>query len=154
MTNTVSESTLLPILEIAILFDVNIRELDTDYVSELMQAQIEYGESDWQTHWKEKPKINQDGILFSGFHTITAAKRNFGNDHEVSFQIVEGDPYLLAACENAVHGKRRTSADKRAAVLRWLQNDEGRQWTDSHIAKHCHVSDFLVIGNLCKMDSR
>ena len=144
MTNTVSESTILPISEIAILFEVNIRELDTDYVSELMQAQIEYGESDWQTHWKEKPKINQDGILFSGFHTITAAKRNFGNDHEVSFQIVEGDPYLLAACENAVHGKRRASADKRAAVLRWLQNDEGRQWTDSHIAKQCHVSDFLV----------
>ena len=144
MTNTVSESTILPISEIALLADVNIRELDTDYVSELMQAQFEYGESHWQTHWKEKPKINQDGILFSGFHTITAAKRNFGNDHEVSFQIVEGDPYLLAACENAVHGKRRTSADKRAAVLRWLQNDEGRQWTDSHIAKQCYVSDFLV----------
>ncbi len=144
MTNTVSESTILPISEIAILFDVNIRELDTDYVSELMHAQFEYGESHWQTHWKEKPKINQDGILFSGFHTITAAKRNFGNDHEVSFQVVEGDPYLLAACENAVHGKRRTNADKRAAVLRWLQDDEGRQWTGSHIAKQCHVSDSLV----------
>ena len=144
MTNTVSESTILPISEIAILFEVNIRELDTDYVSELMQAQFEYGESHWQTHWKEKPKINQDGVLFSGFHTITAAKRNFGNDHEVSFQVVEGDPYLLAACENAVHGKRRTNADKRSAVLRWLQDDEGRQWTDSHIAKQCHVSDFLV----------
>ena len=144
MTNAVSESTILPISEITILFDVNIRELDTDYVSELIQAQFEYGESHWQAHWKEKPKINQDGILFSGFHTITAAKRNFGNEHQVSFQVVEGDPYLLAACENAVHGKRRTNADKRAAVLRWLQDDGGRQWADSHIAKQCHVSDFLV----------
>ena len=144
MTNTVSDSTAFPISEIAILSDVNIRELDADYVSELMQVQIEYGESHWQTHWKEKPKINQDGVLFSGFHTITAAKRNFGNDHEVSFQVVEGDPYLLAACENASHGKRRTNADKRVAVLRWLQDNEGRQWTDSHIAKQCYVSDFLV----------
>ena len=42
------------------------------------------------------------------------------------------------------NGKRRTNADKRSAVLRWLQDDEGRQWTDSHIAKQCHVSDFLV----------
>ena len=122
MTNTVSDGTTFPISEVAILSDVNIRELDADYVSELMQVQIEYGESHWQTHWKEKPKINQDGVLFSGFHTITAAKRNFGNDHEVSFQVVEGDPYLLAACENAAHGKRRTNADKRAAVLRWLQD--------------------------------
>ena len=144
MTHTVSESTILPISEITLRLDVNIRELDTDYVGELMEAQSEYGESHWQTHWKEKPKINQDGILFSGFHTITAAKRNFGNAHEVDFQVVEGDPYLLAACENAVHGKRRTNADKRAAVLRWLQDDEGQQWTDSHIAKQCHVSDFLV----------
>ena len=72
MTNTVSEITILPISEITIRSDVNIRELDTDYVSELMQAQFEYGEAHWHTQWKEKPKINQDGILFSGFHTITA----------------------------------------------------------------------------------
>ena len=140
MTNTVSESTILPISGITITPDVNIRELDTDYVSELMQAQVEYGEAHWQTQWKEKPKINQDGILFSGFHTITAAQRNFGNAHEVFFQVVEGNPYILAACENAVHGKRRTNADKRAAVLRWLQDDEGKQWTNRHIAKQCHVS--------------
>ena len=37
MTNTVSESTILPISEIALLADVNIRELDTDYVSELIK---------------------------------------------------------------------------------------------------------------------
>ena len=144
MTNTVSENTILPISGITILSDVNIRELDTDYVNDLMEAQLEYGESHWQTHWKEMPKINQDGILFSGFHTITAAKRNFGNKHQVSFQVVEGNPYLLAACENASHGKRRTNTDKRAAVLRWLQDGEGMQWTDSYIAKLCHVSDFLV----------
>ena len=105
MTNTFSKKTILPISEIVIQSGVNIRELDTDYVNDLMEAQLEYGESHWQTHWKERPKINQDGVLFSGFHTITAAKCNFGNGHEISFQVVEGDPYLLAACENASHGK-------------------------------------------------
>ena len=144
MLNKFSDVSRLPISEIIIKADVNIRELDPDYVSELMQAQLEYGEGVWQSQWKEKPKINQEGILFSGFHTVTAAQRNFGNDHEIYFQVVEGDSYLLAAGENATHGKRRTNADKRAAVLRWLEDDEGRQWTDRYIAEQCHVSDFLV----------
>ena len=82
--------------------------------------------------------------LFSGFHTVTAAQRNFGESHEIGFLVIEGNPYLLAACENASHGKRRTNADKRAAVLRWLEDDEGKTWSDSHIAKMCHVSNQMV----------
>ena len=147
MLNKFSDVSRLPISEITIKADVNIRELDPDYVSGLMQAQLEYGESVWQSQWKEKPKINQEGILFSGFHTVTAAQRNFGNDHEIYFEVVEGDSYLLAAGENATHGKRRTNVDKRAAVLRWLEDDEGRQWTDSHIAKMCHVT-YQFVGKI------
>ena len=139
-----SDVSRLKVSKIRVNPDVNIRELDSDYVAELMQSQLEYGEGVWQSQWKEKPKINQDGVLFSGFHTIAAVERNFGIDHEVYFEVVEGDPYLLAAGENSTHGKRRTNADKRAAVLRWLEDEEGRQWTDSHIAKMCHVSHDTV----------
>ena len=139
MLNTFLDVSRLKVSEITVNPDVNIRELDSDYVAELMQSQLEYGEGVWQSQWKEKPKINQDGVLFSGFHTIAAVERNFGTDHEVYFEVAEGDPYLLAAGENSTHGKRRTNADKRAAVLRWLEDEEGKQWTDSHIAKMCHV---------------
>ena len=144
MLNTFSDVSRLKVSEITVDPDVNIRELNSDYVAELMQSQLEYGEGVWQSQWKEKPKINQDGVLFSGFHTIAAVKRNFGIDHEVYFEVAEGDPYLLAAGENSTHGRRRTNVDKRAAVLRWLEDDEGKQWTDSHIAKMCHVSDPFV----------
>ena len=48
--------------------------------------------------------------------------------------------FSSAAGENATHGKRRTNADKRAAVLRWLEDDEGQQWSDEHISKQCCVS--------------
>ena len=140
MLNTFLDVSRLKVSEIRVNPDVNIRELDSDYVAELMQSQLEYGEGVWQSQWKEKPKINQDGVLFSGFHTIAAVERNFGIDHEVYFEVVEGDPYLLAAGENSTHGKRRTNADKRAAVLRWLEDDEGRQWSDEHISKQCCVS--------------
>ena len=147
MLNTFSDVSRLKVSEVRVNPDVNIRELDSDYVAELMQSQLEYGEGVWQSQWKEKPKINQDGVLFSGFHTIAAVERNFGIDHEVYFEVVEGDPYLLAAGENSTHGKRRTNADKRAAVLRWLEDDEGKQWTDAYIAKMCHVNH-KTIGNI------
>ena len=52
--------------------------------------------------------------------------------------------FSSAAGENATHGKRRTNADKRAAVLRWLEDDEGRQWTDRYIGEQCHVSHPFV----------
>ena len=144
MLNTFSDVSRLKVSEITVNPDVNIRELDFDYVAELMQSQLEYGEGVWQSQWKEKPKINQDGVLFSGFHTIAAVERNFGIDHEVYFEVAEGDSYLLAAGENATHGRRRTNTDKRAAVLRWLEDDEGKQWTDRYIGEQCHVSHPFV----------
>ena len=136
MSNQFPDVSRVSISEIRIIPEINIRELNLDYVAELMQSQLEYGEDVWQSQWKEKPKINQEGILFSGFHTIAAVERNFGIDHEVYFEVVEGSPYLLAAGENSTHGRRRTNADKRAAVLRWLEDDEGKQWTDRYIAEH------------------
>ena len=144
MLNTFSDVSRLKVSEIIVNPDVNIRELNSDYVAELMQSQLEYGEGVWQSQWKEKPKINQDGVLFSGFHTIAAVERNFGIDHEVYFEVAEGDPYLLAAGENSTHGRRRTNVDKRAAVLRWLEDEEGKQWTDRYIGEQCHVSNQFV----------
>ena len=72
--------------------------------------------------------------VFSDYRAPTSRSSQFGDFCGFS----------SAAGENATHGKRRTNADKRAAVLRWLEDDEGKQWTDSHIAKMCHVSDPFV----------
>ena len=82
--------------------------------------------------------------LYSGFHTVTAAMREFGREYEINV-IQEGkdwrEAYFLATRMNATHGRRRrTNAEKELAVRRWLEDDEMCQWTDGHIAKECLVS--------------
>ena len=76
--------------------------------------------------------------LYSGFHTVTAAMREFGREYEINV-IQEGkdwrEAYFLATRMNATHGRRRTNAEKELAVRRWLEDDEMCQWTDGHIAQ-------------------
>ena len=56
------DTILLPISEITINPDVNIRELDPNHIADLADAQKDYGETEWQKHWKELPKINDENI--------------------------------------------------------------------------------------------
>jgi hypothetical protein len=80
-----------------------------------------------------------------GYHRIKAAQR-------VGFTTIKAEvrgggerEALLYACSaNASHGLRRTNADKRKAVEALLADDEWRQWSNNHIAKHCGVSLDLV----------
>jgi hypothetical protein len=51
---------------------------------------------------------------------------------------------LFAARANVSHGLPRTNADKRAAVLRLLSDEEWRKWSDREIAKQLGVSNTLV----------
>lgn len=51
---------------------------------------------------------------------------------------------LFAAGANLRHGLPRTPADKRLAILRLLQDEVCRKWTQSEIAKHCGTSLPLV----------
>ena len=89
------------------------------------------------------PRMTESGHLYSGFHTVTAAMREFGREYEINV-IQEGkdwrEAYFRATRMNATHGRRRTNAEKELAVRRWLEDDEMCQWTDGHIAKECLVS--------------
>jgi hypothetical protein len=51
---------------------------------------------------------------------------------------------LFAAGANATHGCPRSTADKRCAVLKLLNDDEWGSWADREIARHCHVGHQLV----------
>ena len=128
----------VPIYDIVIDSHINTRELDEDVIEEYREAMREYGESDWQSFWNESPRMTESRHLYSGFHTVTAAMREFGREYEISV-IQEGkdrrEAYFLATRMNATHGRRRTNAEKELAVRRWLEDDEMCQWTDGHIAK-------------------
>ena len=133
----------VPIYDIVIDSHINTRELDEDVIEEYREAMREYGESDWQSFWNESPRMTESRHLYSGFHTVTAAMREFGREYEINV-IQEGkdwrEAYFRATRMNATHGRRRTNAEKETAVSRWLEDEEMCQWTDGHIAKECLVS--------------
>ena len=136
------------IREITIDHSINtLPQLNDDIVKEYREVMSDYGKDDWQDEWLEYPKVTVDKHLWSGFHTIAAARLEFGDDHEVEFE-VEGktrdDALLLATKENAKRGRKRTNEEKRIAVLRWLQHPKGKIWANSHIATQCNVSSQLV----------
>ena len=133
--------------------NINTREVDSDIVVEYQESingyhreVVQGNGSSWQDHWNELPRITKSNHLWSGFHTVTAAREVFSGG-EIRC-IVEGethrDAYFLATRTNAQHGRRRTNAEKQASVDRWLNDEEMNQWTDSYIAKLCYVSQKTV----------
>ena len=83
--------------------------------------------------------------LADGFHRFHANKKAGFLDIEA--QVIEGtrrDAILYSVGANSVHGLRRTNDDKRKAVLTLLEDLEWSEWSDSEIARHCHVSHVFV----------
>ena len=133
----------VPIYDIVIDSHINTRELDEDVIEEYREAMREYGKEHWQGFWNESPRMTESNHLYSGFHTVTAAMHEFGQEYEISI-VREGkdwrEAYFLATRMNGTHGRRRTNAEKEEAVKRWLEDEEMCQWTDGHIARECLVS--------------
>ena len=90
--------------------------------------------TDGQSHW-----------LADGFHRFFAAKRCAAPG--IGCDVREGtlrDAILFSFSANTSHGLRRTSADKRKAVIAMLQDIEWQDWADREIARHCGVSHPMV----------
>jgi ParB-like chromosome segregation protein Spo0J len=84
-------------------------------------------------------------ILADGFTRLAAAKR-IGRA-SINCEVRAGglrDAMLFAAGANATHGRPRSTADKRCAVLKLLNDDEWGIWSDREIARHCYVGHQLV----------
>lgn len=87
----------------------------------------------------------KDYWLADGFHRLDAAKR--AGIEKIACDVRMGtvrDAILHAVGANADHGVRRTNADKRAAVMRLLEDDEWRGWSDREIARRCRVHHSFV----------
>lgn len=138
--------------------NVKSRPIDKEHVADLKSSMAIYGESYWQSRWNEPLKAVENGMnltLYSGFHTYTAAMENWGEDHLVDVQVFQQDglpddivsPHLLATAENAEHGRRRTNAEKRESVDRWLLNEcspTSNHYANKVIAERCNVSTTYV----------
>lgn len=83
--------------------------------------------------------------LGDGFHRVAAARQT--KQKAVQAEVHDGgfrDALLFAVGANALHGLRRTNADKRRAVSKLLDDPEWSQWSDNEIAKRVGVSQPFV----------
>ena len=83
--------------------------------------------------------------LGDGFHRVAAARQ--AKQKAVQAEVHDGgfrDALLFAVGANALHGLRRTNADKRRAVSRLLDDPEWGQWSDREISRRCGVSNQFV----------
>lgn len=83
--------------------------------------------------------------LADGFHRTEAHAA--AGETEIAADIRPGtqrDAILFACGANATHGLRRTTEDKRRAVILLLSDPEWRGWSDSEIARRAHVSHPFV----------
>ncbi len=85
--------------------------------------------------------------LADGFHRVQACDKA-GMD--VAADVRQGtvrDAVLYSVGANATHGVRRSNEDKRAAVLKLLNDAEWGAWSDREIARQCGV-DHKTVGTL------
>lgn len=93
--------------------------------------------------------FHRDGLpgyyVADGFHRVRAALSL--SLPSIRCEIRDGskrDAILYAASANCKHGLRRTSQDKRRAVVALLLDSEWSKWTTTEIARRCQVSAALV----------
>lgn len=91
------------------------------------------------------------GWLADGFHRLEAHKQWLRADGapapEIMCEVRHGnlrDAIIHAVGCNAIHGLRRSNADKRRAIELVLRDEEWSKASDSWIAKQCKVSDRTV----------
>lgn len=87
--------------------------------------------------------------LYDGFHRLEAYRQ--AGTRNVVIEAEPGDVWdaIERSCAvNAIHGKRRTNADKHRAVETMIKvmQHRGENWSDSEIARRCAVSQPFVSG--------
>jgi hypothetical protein len=127
-------------------------EVISDYAQAMLEQIQEAPEGDDPLKFLKFPpcKVFDDGSvlwLADGFHRHGAAGRTGGKVHSLLCEKCKGtkrDAMLYALGANADHGLRRSSSDKRRAVILMLRDDVWGKWSSSQIADQCNVSHTLV----------
>ncbi len=93
-------------------------------------------------------KVRYDGVsmwLTDGFHRYHAySSLGVETVDIISTPGTQREAVLDSIGANAAHGLRRNNADKRAAVITMLNDDEWSQWSDRKIAETAMVSHTFV----------
>jgi hypothetical protein len=116
--------------------------LDEDQVSEYVEAMVRGEKFPRLALFQDKKGRYW---LADGFHRFQAAVELKRKAIEcIVYQGELRDAILFSCGANATHGLPRTNTDKRQAVTKLLSDEKWAAWSDSEIARRCHVSDHLV----------
>lgn len=92
--------------------------------------------------------VYHDGAAYwlaDGFHRYAAHKKIEAREIEADVRQGEKrEAVLHSVGANATHGLRRTTEDKRRAVMLLLEDSEWREWSDREIARRTGVSPSTV----------
>lgn len=90
-------------------------------------------------------KDGNDFWLADGFHRLLAHSRAGKNTIYEEIRLgTKRDAILFSVGANHEHGLRRTNADKRSAVMLLLSDEVWQSWSDTAIAKQCHVTQQFI----------
>ena len=132
--------------EIQIDWTINPRIRDDALIKKYENLIRGYGEN-WQAGcWGERPRVTEDGWLYSGFHTVSACLEIFEEDETILVE-VQGDGHRAAkllACGQNAHGKSRSNEEKRRAINTLLDDEKWSKWSNRLIAKQCRVDEKTV----------
>ena len=93
------ESRVMTLGDIVLSETDNVREIDEEMVEAYAEDMQEYGVNQWQSHWGQRMSVVQvddEYVLYSGFHTYRAARESFGSAHQVSVNVYLGDKNVCA----------------------------------------------------------
>jgi protein gp37 len=91
--------------------------------------------------------VFQSGIDYwvaDGFHRVSAARQAGLTEIHADVQEGRKRDAIFYACSSNTHGKARTTADKRRAIMRLLDDGEWQGMSDREIARHCGVDTKTV----------
>jgi len=121
-----------------------------------LQSRVEISDevvNDYSEALREGAKFPAITVFYDGasYHLADGWQRYFAHKKAglalIDADIIEGtrrDAILYSVGANSKHGSRRTNSDKRKAVLTLLDDMEWSEWSDSEIARQCHVSSMMV----------
>jgi hypothetical protein len=90
-------------------------------------------------------KDGNDFWLADGFHRLLAHSRAGKTTIYEDIRLgTKRDAILFSVGANHEHGLRRTNADKRSAVMLLLSDGVWQSWSDTAIAKQCHVTQQFI----------
>jgi len=113
--------------ELVVDFNINPREFNSETVAEFADVMTTYKESalTFDESWNQRPECTEDKIVTKGSHSLLAALKVYGDQHQITVRVHVGvkgtDKAAFLSAISNVHGKPYKTGERRKCVYQVLQ---------------------------------